>query len=338
MRSSFKINPEHMMPEMYGYPFPEVREIIEGIDLNPRFTMNTLPVNQAIGYLASYDYKPRLELPVRRDGSVDLDEIHSPVIDRIQTKMQELLPGLDTFDHRYPCHGSSPSMFALIAEWHAQGKLDSIAVVNGEYEGYSAYAETLNVPINIYDGLDGNEPKAGEVWFVSNPSAIDGNWIDSQKWRSFVDAGHEIVYDAAYVGLTSNDVSLDVSAPNIRAILTSPSKTFGVFRYRNTGVTYTREPAKSLYGTKWFKDVPALLDTLKLYESFTSNELPKKYAETQRKICDALSDYALAKIVPSDVLLLATTIDPMPEEYSSYRRGDGHRFGLTKFFEDSENS
>jgi hypothetical protein len=337
MRSSFEINPGHMMSEVYSYPFPEVREIITSTQLDPRFMQNTLPVDEAQEYLKPYGFEPPLELPMADDGSLDLDELHEPIIDRIQARVAESLPGIESFANRYPCHGSSPAMFALIAEWHAQGKMDSLAVLDGEYEGYSAYAEALNVPTTRYASLSEHEPIPGEVWFVSNPSAVDGNWIDDKKWQAFVEAGHEIVYDAAYVGLTQDGI-IDVSAANIRAVLTSPSKIFGVFRYRATGITYTREPVKSMYGTKWFKDIEALLETLKLYESFEQNELPRRYADRQKKITQALSHYASAEIVPADVLLLANHDGQLPPEFDPYKRGTDYRFGLTKLFEDDERS
>lgn len=335
MRSSFEVNPDHIMSEVYSYPFPEVRDIISSINLDPRFMFNTLPVHEAEEYLTTYGFAPDLELPSNNDGSLNLDEIHVPVIDRIQAKVKESLPGIDSFDYKYPCHGSSPAMFALMAEWHAKGEMESLAVLGGEYEGYSAYADALKVPVTSYDNLEGHKPKQGEVWFISNPSAVDGNWINSDEWKSFVNVGHQIVYDAAYVGLTQ-DGMVDVSAPNIRAVLTSPSKIYGVFRYRDTGVAYTRKPVDVMYGTKWFKDVPALLDTLKLYESFNQNELPRLYKVRQRLITTALSAYADSEIIPADVLLLANNPGPLPEAFDAYKRGNAYRFGLTKLFEDYE--
>lgn len=335
MRSSFEVNPRHIMSEVYSYPFPEVRQIIDNTRLDSRFMFNTLPIAQAEEYLQPYDFQPPLDLPANQDGELNLDEIHVPVIDRIQAKQSESLPGLDTFENRYPCHGSSPAMSAIMAEWHAKGKMQSLAVLKGEYEGYSAYATELGIPITQYDSLQDHEPVDGEVWFISNPSAVDGNWIDQEKWQSFVDAGHDIVYDAAYVGLTEGG-QIDVSAPNIRAVLTSPSKIYGVFRYRDTGVAYTREPVNIMYGTKWFKDIPALLDTLKLYESFEQNELPRLYRAKRELVIRALSEYANAEIVPSDVLLLARYDGELPQEFDQYKRGDNYRFGLTKLFEDLE--
>jgi hypothetical protein len=332
---SFEVNPAHLMSEMYSYPFPEVRETIASANLDPRFMLNTLSVEEAAGMLATYSFRPALELPATPDGALDLDELHIPAIDRMRTIQREHMPGLEGYAHAYPTHGSSQSMFTLLAEWHARGKLESVAVLNGEYEGYAAYADTLGVPVNRFDSFDDSAPQKGQVWFVSNPSALDGNWIDQDAWKEFTEAGHDIVFDAAYVGLTQ-DGTVDVSSPNIKAVLTSPSKLFGVFRYRNTGVTYTREPVASMYGTKWFKDIPALLDTVAMYEQFGHNELPRRYRPAQERICRALSVLVGAEIQPSDVLLLGNTQEQLGEEYARFARASGHRFGLTKLFEDYE--
>jgi hypothetical protein len=222
-----------------------------------------------------------------------------------------------------------------MAEWKAIGKMQSLALLKGEYEGYKAYAGSLQIPITVYDSFT-NDKKDGEVWFVSNPSAVDGNWIDDDKWRSFVDVGHNIVYDAAYVGPTTEEKKVDVSAQNILAVLTSPSKLFGVFRNRNTGITYTREPVGALYGSKWFKDIPALLSSLSLYEKFGYNELPKKYKKIQEFLCAQLTEIVGTEVVGSDVLLLANAQSEVNPEFDKFARQNGYRFGLTKLFEDYE--
>ncbi len=323
------------MKDVYSYPFPEIRELIRNTQLDPDFMLNTLPVERAAGLLASYGFEPELQLPARTDGSLDLDELHTPVIERIRNRQAVSLPGLEDFEHAYPIHGSSQSMFTLLAEWQAKNELSSLAVLEGEYEGYEAYAKSLNIPVNKYGRLRDAEAVPGQVWFVSNPSAVGGNWHDNEEWQEFIQKGHDTVVDAAYVGLTAEH-KLDVSAPNIKAVLTSPSKIYGVFRYRNTGITYTRQPVEAMYGTKWFKDVPALLDTLNLYEHFGASDLPDKYRPVQKFICKQLTDLVGAEVVPSDVLLLSNSQGPVAEPFKGYKRGDAYRFGLTKLFEDIE--
>lgn len=332
---SFEINPENIMTEVYSYPFPEVRDTIASTNLDPEFMLNTIGVERAAGMLASYNFAPALDLPAHANGALNLDELHVPVIDRIRQAQQETITGLDGFGFAYPTHGSSQALFTMMAEWKAQGKIESIAVLEGEYEGYGAYADSLRIPLTRYVSLEDAKPKAGEMWFVSNPSALDGNWVDRGLWDTFVDAGNQVVYDAAYAGLTHGQ-TIDVSSPNIRAVLTSPSKQFGVFRYRNTGVTYTREPVSAMYGTKWFKDVPALLDTLNLYETYGMSELPKTYGPMQQLICQALSELAQGEVSPSNVLLLAHGDHVSAPDMERFKRAGNYRFGLTKLFEDYE--
>lgn len=332
---SFEVNPTHLMHEVYSYPFPEVRDTIDRLRLEARFMLNTINVDEAASLLEPYQFTPPLALPASADGALNLDELHVPVIERIREKQALVISGLEDFTHTYPTPGSSHALFTVMAEWRAQGNLESVAVIDGDYEGYTAYAESLRIPVTRYQNFEGTAPKNGEVWFVSNPSAVDGNWIDEPRWREFTEAGHQIVYDAAYAGLTPGG-AVDVSSPHIKAVLTSPSKLFGVFRYRNTGVAYTREPVSALYGTKWFKDVPALLDTLTLYEQFGNNELPQKYRARQEHICAALSELVGAQIDASDVLLLGHTSQRLPEAYHRFLRAGDYRFGLTKLFEDYE--
>lgn len=333
---SFNLNPELIMKDIYSYPFPEVRELLRSQDLPPEFMLNTLPATAAAELIDTYQFSPPLTLPAHEGGALELDQLHEPVIERIRAVQGRHLLGLEGFDNAYPMPGSSESMFHILAEWKARGEVSSVAVLEGEYEGYSAYAESLGIPVTRYESFDDATQKEGELWFVTNPSARDGNWIAKDSWDSFVSAGHQIVYDAAYVGLTEEG-TVDVSAPNIRAVLTSPSKLFGVFRYRNTGITYAREPLQSLYGSKWFKDVPALLASLSLYENFGDNELPKRYRQTQAALCHSLTELVGKEVLPSDVLLLGHTTEEAGSQYAQFERVKGCvRFGLTKLFEDYE--
>ena len=332
----FEVNPEHIMKDVYSYPFPEVRDLLREQQFDPDLTINTITRPEAQIMLSSYNFDPPLDLPVTNSGSIDLDELHLAAIERIRLVQERFLPGLSGFSEAYPMHGSSQAMFNLMAEWSAKGKMESLAVIDGEYDGYAAYAKSLNIKVECFAELADASVEPGRVWFVSNPNARAGNWIDSDAWQQFVEAGHNIVLDAAYVGLTSDQRQLDVSSPNIMAVLTSPSKIFGVFRYRNTGVTYVREPVECMYGSKWFKDIPALFATLSLYENFGDGQLAEKYRSTQELICRELGGLVGAVVVPSDVLLLAKTEGPIKPQYDTYRRADGYRFGLTKLFEDYE--
>lgn len=345
-QDEFSANPDNLWHEVFGYPFIETRRALGSLSLDELFHINTLPVTEAANILhdGGYIVDPALELPAYDNGQLNLDSIHEPVIDRITQRNEPLLTGLFGFNEKYPTHGSSMAIRALMAEWSRTGKMTELAVVGGEYEGYEFAAGDakhnlgLAIPVHKVVSLeDASDPVEGRVWFVSNPSAVNGNWHDDEVWQQFVAAGHDIVYDAAYVGLTAENHPIDVSAPNIKAVLTSPSKIFGTFRHRLTGIAYTREPVFSMIDTIWFKDVPALMATLILYETFEPNELPTKYKNDQLIICRSLTDHFGKTITPSDAILLSNTNETLPPEYSHYKRKPGtYRFGLTKLFEQLE--
>lgn len=188
---SFKLNPSHIIEAVYSYPFPEVRNLLDAHTVSSNFMLNTLPVEKAEEYLKSYNFKSALQLPIQPDGALDLDELHIPVIARIRTHLNAMLPGLATFTTVYPTPGSSQAIFTLIAEWKAKAEFKTIAVLEGEYEGYVAYAKSLSIPITVYPNLNELRVKEGELWFISNPNAVDGNFISDTVWQTFTTAGHQ---------------------------------------------------------------------------------------------------------------------------------------------------
>jgi hypothetical protein len=319
------------------YPFPEVRETLEAVNLPQSFHTSTLTVPRARelldegGYLFSSD----LEIPTDPNGHVDFEHIHEPVTARITERNASLLPGLADFEKRYATHGSAEGIFRLMAGWSATGKMTELGFVKGDYDGYVLEAMGLNIPVHDVTSLEAaGDPVEGRVWFLSNPSAIDGNWHDDEMLQAFIAAGHDVVLDYAYGGLTPEEHPVDVSAPNIQAVLTSPSKIFGVFNHRYTGVAYTREEVGSLLSTMWFKSVPALMDTLVLYESFSPHELPQQYSAKQQIICRALTELIGTVIRPSHNILMAHTDEALPPEYGLFATENGmHRFRLSKLFE-----
>ncbi len=284
-----------------------------------------------IKLLRPFGFKPQLNLPATSNGWLDHEQLYTPVVDRIRQRVSGSLLGLDTFEYAYPSHGSTEALGTLLSRWHAVGKFSKLAVVDGEYAGYRREAEDLGIEVVRYADLDAaRQPRSDELWFVSNPSARDGNLLDDEVWSRFVSAGHQIVLDTAYLGLTDSG-RLDVSPPNINAVVSSPSKELGVFHYRGTGVTYTHESIRKLdEGARFFQDVPALLQTLALRESVEFHELPRHYREN---ICQALSEVMGVSVEASDTLTLAYATDDLPVDYRAYRRGNGYRFGLAPLFE-----
>lgn len=329
--SEFSIGPEDLWADVLNYPFPEVRALLNSLLLPQEFFMHLTP-DEVTRMLQDnkFDFDPVIQFDTKK-GYVDRDRMHVPVLDRIyDLHHKDQLPGLSTYKHRYATQGSTQAIRVLMPEWKAKGEMTELAVIgeNGreigdEYMGYQAVADSFNIPVLRVPTLaEAGEPVKGRVWFISNPSALDGNWLNDEALQAFIAAGHEVVLDLAYGGLAIDPHVLDVSAPNIRAVLTSPSKIFGVFWQRYMGVAYTREKVSSLeWDAVMFKEIPTLLATLILYKTFKPNELPRKYQQRQLDACAAIArllGMSTEAIVPSDTLLMATTAEPLPDEYSEY--------------------
>lgn len=326
----FQADPRRLITDVYGYPDPEVRELISTRKFDESLLLGVTPVEEARQRLhdGGYTHAAALELPEDGLKSLDLHRIHEPVIDKITRRNEKLLPGLSGFTEQYANQGSAQSIYRLMADWFATGKMKELAIIEGEYAGYLWDATCLGIPITVVPSLaEAGEPVEGRIFFISNPSAVDGNWHDALQWQKFI-SSHQAIVDAAFIGTTADTRTLDVSSDNIRAVVTSPSKMFGVFYHRYPGIIYTREVVNSLFDTTEFKDIPGLLASLMLYETFGPTELPAKLKEKQQAICTSLSSLLSAVIDPSDSVLIANTVHQLPSQFDDFRRAGRYRLGL----------
>lgn len=339
----FTVDPADLVVPVLCYPFPEVRQLLGSLSLDQMFHMSTLTPAQAreMLYDGGYSFYDDLEIPVTVSGRVNFEEIHEPVAARITEYHQSDLPGLSDFANRYTTAGSTEAMKSLMASWIARGKMTELGVVQGEYSGYSFIAAGLGITEGkthrVPSLAEAGSPVNGRVWFVSNPSAVDGNWHDDDVLQNFIESGHEVVIDYAYGGLTPDQHTTDVSAPNV-TLVASPSKMFGVFNHRYTGVAYTQEAELALMDTTtWFRGVEALMNTLMLYKTFKPHELPRKYQTQQRVICEALGRQAGKEIKPSDNILMAHANEALPDEFAASITAPGkHGLRLSTFFQQLE--
>ena len=276
------------------------------------------------------------------EGKLDLDMIHQPIIERVVDAYAHRVLGLKQFAFKYPGQGSSEGIFHLLVRLRTQG-VTTIHVLRGEYEGYGAQAKNLGMRVVEHDLDAVHELIEPGHWFISNPSASNGNLLSEQFLRSLLDAGHRVIFDLAYVGLTREYV-FDMSHPNIVAVVISFSRPYGVFRLRLGGFIFTREELPTLYGSKWFKDCERLLQALALAESIGPDYLYPRYKPVQDAIIAALNAKYQLGLVASDVLLLALLGKREAEQLSPeqramiepYKRGDYYRFCLTPYFEQAE--
>lgn len=302
---------------VYCYYFPEVRDVV---------TKTANPYPHDI-FLQSLD--------------PGLDHFHEPIIEKYLSHMREQMPGLDTYPERYTAHGASESIFHILADIAAKEIEAPLYVLEGEYEGYAGYGQNLGLSFTTvsYDADFSTLPKG--IFFISNPSARDGNILPNEKIAEIGDAGHEIILDGSYVGFTAPHKFL-VTHQNIRAVLVSLSKPFGLYYYR-IGFCFMRKEMKTLYVNRWFKNIFSHIVADNVLSAFSASELAEKYREQQRKAVRILSDELGFPVHASDVTILAhvpeSEVPPeAKEKIKIFKRGDRYRFGLTAYFLDQEHT
>lgn len=335
----------HPMKAVYTYLFPETRAVlseIAALTRQPELFRVTADATSA-GELLTPLVTPPLAVTATPEGKLDLDMIHVPVIDRVIAAYAKAIPGLAGFANRYPGHGSSDGLFHLLVKLRISG-VTNINVLDGEYEGYGAQAANLGMTCTEHKLDDPNAIKqAPGYWFISNPSARNGNVVPAKFIKDLCDNGHKVILDLAYVGLTAAQ-PFDVSHPNIVAIVMSFSKPFGVFRFRLGGFTFSREAVPSLYGTKWFKDCERVLQALALAERIGPECLYNKYRPIQERIIADLNTKFGLGLIASDVVLLAhlpesqaaSLDEPKRAMIAPFKRGGYYRFCLTPYLEQYE--
>ena len=351
MRETSTTSELKTLKSVYCYICPEVWPLLNEVhNAIPRsMYMVTTPVEEVRRALNPVFY-PTLEIPATSEGYVNLDEIHVPIIERIKRILgvySRSVRGLAGFRYAYPTPGSSEGIFKLLIQNKVDGP-GEINVLNGEYEGYGEYAgpDDLKMKVNHVAIEDAVKNKAG-AWFISEPSARDGNILPANFINELCDAGNNLVVDLSYVGATRPH-QFDVSHENISAVLLSLSKPYGVFRFR-IGFTLTREPLHSLHGNKWFKDPERLLQGLKLVEELGptdngSTRLYAKYRPVQEQIVREINQEHGLGMRASDSFLLAYLTEEDAARLNSrqlaliepFKRGNGYRFCLTPYFEEKE--
>jgi len=344
-----------------NYLFPEVWNVLDSDELRfPRRLYLTRTLTKDLLLSVSDVFDPPLKLPWTGNGEIDLDTIHEPIIDRVVRAYKKLVPALGNFKYRYPTAGSSEGILHLLAALKAGKLLEEtcceppISVIEGEYEGYGEYAKALDMGVNFTEyapeealdcsprGCYSSDDRP-RVWFISNPSARNGNIINNRFINELCDRGHKVILDLAYVGMTKPH-EFDVSHKNIIAVVMSLSKPYGVFRFRVGGFTFSRRPVESLFANKWFKDVPALLTALRLVEGIPPGSLYKRYEDLQKLSVEHMREHTGLPIKRSDVFLLAWMqkvykkglSNKQRRQVSAFKRGDGYRFCLTPYFEEFE--
>jgi hypothetical protein len=265
------------------------------------------------------------------------DLAHVVFLDAWQSWVGSDVHGLHELSHRYVTNGSSEaireSVWNLAHGAAAERRAAAIHIFAGEYEGYAAYARAAGIPVIAHDRDAWADvqyaPHTVHRWYVSQPSAIDGNaWADFSGFlESTGRVGVEVAIDLAYVGATPQLPRIDLASPNVRYVFFSLSKIFGVFYHRAGGVL-SRSPMLGLEGNRWFKNIFSLyLGASLIRETAGPTTLPSKYQSIQAEACRLLCARHGIPLRASDVILLAST--PAGNYPAAFRRGRGYRWCLT---------
>ena len=333
------------MKSVYTYFFPEVRKLIHFDAKIPNEIYLNSTSKIKVGKILNKLFKKNLNLPPTNKKTIDLDMIHEVIINNIIYEYRNLVPSLKSFTCRYPTAGSSEGIFHLLAMLKSSG-INTIYVLNGEYEGYKEYGNSLGIKtIEIYPEKQNLSKLKKGVWFISNPSARDGNIISNEFINKICNLGHKVILDLAYLGSTKY-YKFDIHNNNIIAVVMSFSKPYGVFRFRIGGFAFTRNPIPSLYANKWFKDIPSLFVSLKLVEEIKPGSLYKKYSKIQKKIIDRINKEFKLGMRVSDALLLGYLTEEDTKKLTKeqlslieqFKRGNSYRFCLTLYYESYEKS
>ena len=334
------------MKSVYSFVFPEVRRTIT--DFDAAFSPTLMRVNtpaSALGEFVNGHVSPDLVIPATSTGFADLDALHAPIMDIVAARVAPYAPGLLDFPNRYPTAGSSEGLFHLLVNL-SNRRIRRIRVLAGEYEGFGIQAANVGMICETYRlGRKGDPNSAWAVkpaddacWFMSSPSARDGNLLPDDIVSHLSNAGHKIVLDLAYLGSTAPTL-IDVSHPNIIAVAMSLSKPYGLFRWR-IGYLFSRSPIDSLYGSRWFFDAARHLLGVKVLSEIGPTLLQPRYASAQHAITDSLAASGIP-LRPSDALILAA----MPIKdlagcsagvvalLTPFVRADSVRVCLTPYFE-----
>lgn len=204
----------------------------------------------------------------------------------------ELSFDVDDFPFRYPTAGSSEAIREQLVHLWRCGK--SLAVLDGEYEGYAMTAMALGMPVTVLperspESLTELRPGL-DVLFISQPSAIDGrNWTGfSGLLREADRIGIDVFVDLTYLGATTHSIHIDLRGHQcVKGIFFSLSKIFGTY-YHRIGGAWMREENPLLYPTIWFKNVLSMRIGRALMDDRPMGDLHPDLAAMQTKALSKL--------------------------------------------------
>lgn len=291
--------PQGIIETVYSWVYPETKVVFD-------------QVRTAADVPAMYE----------RAWTKQQDPMHTALIEGWTRWAQPRLEGSwDAFPQRYVAAGSSEAIRESIA-YHAtrafrRGEAPAIHVFEGEYEGYTAYAQAHACTVHRHaraSAIETLREKAsrGQRVYLSAPSSIDGMvWDELPGFLDAVaslDRDIRVSLDLCYVGCVGQrDYRIGFDHPVVDEVFFSLSKVFGVY-YHRVGGMFSRHELPGLFGNKWFKNLLSIRLGCALMNAHAVDELPRRYAWAQRQATDelkALQPHAR----PSDVVLLAHAME-----------------------------
>lgn len=234
----------------------------------------------------------------------------------------------DNFPFFYPTAGASEPLRHLIFSMNVGygGGISKVHFFDGDYEGYKAMAEASRNKIVVHRREDWREVRAsmgiGDLFFISQPSAIDGNvWAEFNEFAAMMPR-NSIVADVTYVGAVPRRAlaeRIDLNARSIRNVVFSLSKPFGVY-YDRIGGVWCREEDLGLFGNRWFKNLTSLALGTALLKARHVFYLPERYRLAQEEATGKLSAVTDVDLKPSDVFILAHGQTDRSSEMIDYLR------------------
>lgn len=215
----------------------------------------------------------------------------------------------DLFPHTYPTAGASEPLRQIIFDFAAHGG-KALHVFEGEYEGYKAMGEASGLeviehPRDKWQSLP-YEMEEDALFFISQPSAIDGNvWRDFNAFMTIM-PDRTVVADVTYVGAvprTAVKSKFNLNQESIRSVVFSLSKPFGAY-YDRIGGVFSREEDKGLFGNMWFKSLTAIQIGRELMRQNSVFAIPERYASAQIWMCRNVHKELGINLIPSHVFIL----------------------------------
>lgn len=175
---------------VYGIYYPETRRIVDAL------------------------WSSRPHGDYERNYTKRQDSMHQPCLARWREWSSAAGVRLgESFPHEYPTAGANEGIHALLA-LHAASGGERVHVFEGEYEGYGHIAQALRLRVvpharEDYEGSLAREAREGDLFFLSQPSAIDGNlWARLDAFLAKTPA--RVVVDLTYVGAVDRPTPIDL--------------------------------------------------------------------------------------------------------------------------------